>query len=56
MGNNGEEVKGLNVGEGYGIGCGVRCDIEVGMIRGGKGKVVEDGCGRLGMSELYEGE
>ncbi len=56
MGNNGEELKASNVGDGYGIGCALTSDIEVAIITGRKAKLVEDRCATLGITHLYSGQ
>ncbi|WP_428944347.1 3-deoxy-manno-octulosonate-8-phosphatase KdsC [Pantoea sp. FN060301] len=56
QGNSGEELKGFNVRDGYGIRCLLTSDVEVAIITGRKAKLLEDRCATLGITHLYQGQ
>lgn len=56
QGNNGEELKGFNVRDGYGIRCLLTSGTEVAIITGRKAKLLEDRCITLGITHLYQGQ
>lgn len=56
MGNNGEELKAFNVKDGYGIRCLLTSAIEVAIITGDKGKLLENRAKMLGINYFYQGQ
>lgn len=56
QGNNGEELKGFNVRDGYGIRCLLTSEVEVAIITGRSAKLLEDRCATLGITHLYQGQ
>lgn len=55
LGNQGEELKGFNVRDGYGIGCLQQAGIPVAVITGRSGKLLETRCATLNIAHLYQG-
>lgn len=54
IGNHGEELKAFNVRDGYGIRCMLTSSIEVAIITGRSGKILENHCATLGITHLYQ--
>ncbi|MDF7679259.1 3-deoxy-manno-octulosonate-8-phosphatase KdsC [Enterobacteriaceae bacterium ESL0689] len=56
MGNQGEELKAFHVRDGYGLRCALTSGIEVAIITGRSGRLIEDRCQTLGIRHLYQGQ
>ncbi|AFP85509.1 3-deoxy-D-manno-octulosonate 8-phosphate phosphatase, YrbI family [secondary endosymbiont of Heteropsylla cubana] len=56
LGNEGEELKAFNVKDRYGIRCLLMSDIEVAIISGRSGRILENFCSTLGHIHLYQGQ
>ncbi len=55
LGNNGEEYKGFNTKDGYGVKALSKCGIQVAVITGRNSKIVEDRMKSLKVKHLVQG-